>query len=107
MLVLCRACDVFRCWIADLGKGKVNFMRMIDCATDDERDVDLEELAQGDVFYDGGGVYVRSQTLNGHPRIVTEEGLLCTPGEIEYAFKMNGCVPKLARYQGVWAHDRV
>lgn len=31
-------------------------MRMIDCATDGERDVDLEDLAQGDVFYDDGGV---------------------------------------------------
>lgn len=31
-------------------------MRMIDCATDDEWDVDLAELAQGDVFYDDGGV---------------------------------------------------
>ena len=48
-------------------------MRMIDCATDDEWDVDLAvDLAQGDVFYDDGGVYVRSQTLNGHPRILTE-----------------------------------
>lgn len=37
-------------------KGEVDFMRMIDCATDDERNVDLEELAQGDVFYDEGGV---------------------------------------------------
>jgi len=82
-------------------------MRMIDCRTGDERDVNLEELAQGDVFYDEGGVYVRSQTLNGHPRIVTEMGLICSLGEIEYAFKMNGRVPKLARYQGVWAHDRV
>lgn len=82
-------------------------MRMIDCATDGEWDVDLEELAQGDVFYDDGGVYVRSQTLNGHPRIVNEMGLLCTLGEIEYAFKANGRVPKLVRYQGVWAHDGV
>lgn len=39
--------------------------------------------------------------------MVTEAGLLCTLGEIEYAFKMNGRVTKLARYQGVWAHDRV
>ena len=77
-------------------------MRMIDCATDDERDVDLADLAQGDVFYDDGGIYVRSQTLNGHPRILTEAGLLCPLGEIEHAFKMNGRVPKLARYQGVW-----
>ena len=82
-------------------------MRMIDCRTGDERDVDLADLAQGDVFSDEGGVYVRSQTLNGHPRIVTEVGLLCTPGEIEHAFKVNGRVPRLARYQGVWAHDRV
>lgn len=82
-------------------------MRMIDCATDDERDVDLAELAQGDVFYDDGGVYVRSQTLNGHPRIVTEMGLICTFGEIERAFKANGRIPKLARCQGVWGHDRV
>lgn len=77
-------------------------MRMIDCRTGGEWDVDLEELAQGDVFYDDGGVYVRSQTLNGHPSIVTEMGLICSLGEIEYAFKMNGRVPKLARYQGVW-----
>lgn len=82
-------------------------MRMIDCRTGDKRDVNLAELAQGDVFYDEGGVYVRSQTLNGHPRIVTEMGLLCTLGEIECAFKMNGRVPKLVRCQGVWAHDRV
>lgn len=67
----------------------------------------VSDLHQGDVFYDEGGVYVRSQTLNGHPRIVTEMGLICSLGEIEYAFKMNGRVPKLARYQGVWAHDRV
>ena len=79
-------------------------LRMIDCATGDERDVDLEELAQGDVFYDEGGVYVCSQTLNGHPRIVTESGLLCTLGEIEHAFKANGRVPKLVRCQGVWGH---
>lgn len=26
-------------------------MQMIDCRTGGERDVDLEELAQGDVFY--------------------------------------------------------
>lgn len=77
-------------------------MWMIDCATDDERDVDLAELAQGDVFYDDGGVYVLSQTLNGHPRIVTEMGLICTFGEIERAFKANGRIPKLARCQGVW-----
>lgn len=78
-------------------------MRMIDCATDDEWDVDLAvDLAQGDVFYDDGGVYVRSQTLNGHPRILTESGLLCTLGEIERAFKANGRVPKLVRCQGVW-----
>lgn len=81
-------------------------LRMIVCRAGGERDVDLAELAQGDVFYDEGGVYVRSQTLNGHPRIVTEMGLLCTLGEIERAFKANGRVPKLVRYQGVWAHDR-
>lgn len=80
-------------------------MRMIDCATDDEWDVDLaDDLAQGDVFYDEGGVYVRSQTLNGHPRIVTEMGLICTFGEIERAFKENGRVPRLVRCQGVWGH---
>lgn len=79
-------------------------MRMIDCRTGDEWDVDLADLAQGDVFYDEGGVYVRSQMLNGHPRIVTEAGLLCTFGEIEYAFKANGRIPKLVRYQGAWAH---
>ena len=79
-------------------------MRMIDCATDDEWDVDLAELAQGDVFYDEGGVYVRSQTLNGHPRIVTEMGLICSFGEIERAFKENGRVPRLVRCQGVWGH---
>ena len=80
-------------------------MRMVDCRTGGERDVDLEELAQGDVFYDGGGVYVRSQTLNGHPRIVSDIGLMCTiEEEIEYAFKANGRVPKLARCQGVWCH---
>lgn len=84
MLGSCLKCDGLRfCLIADLGKGKVNFMRMIDYRTGDERDVDLADLAQGDVFYDEGGVYVRSQTLNGHPRIVTEAGLLCTLGEIE------------------------
>ena len=80
-------------------------MRMIDCATDDEWDVDLaDDLAQGDVFYDEGGVYVRSQTVNGHPRIVTEMGLICSLGEIECAFKANGRVPKLVRCQGVWGH---
>lgn len=89
-------------------KGEVDFMRMIDCATDDEWDVDLaDDLAQGDVFYDDGGVYVRSQTLNGHPRIVTEMGLICSFEAIERAFKANGRVPKLVRYQGVWAHDGV
>lgn len=82
-------------------------MRMIDCATDDERDVNLEELAQGDVFYDDGGVYVRSQTVNGHPCIVSDMCLVCTVEEIEYAFKANGRVPRLVRYQGVWAHDCV
>lgn len=83
---------------------KVSFMRMVDCRTGDERDVDLEELAQGDAFYDEGGVYVRSQTLNGHPRIVTEMGLICSLGEIECVFKANGRVPKLVRCQGVWGH---
>ena len=43
----------------------------------------------------------RSQTLNGHPHIVTEMGLICSFGEIEYAFKANGRIPKLVRYQGV------
>ena len=76
-------------------------MQMIDCVTDDVWDVDLDELAQGDVFYDEGGVYVRSQTLNGHPRIVTEAGLICSFEEIERAFKANGRVPKLVRWQGV------
>lgn len=104
MLGLCRACDVFRCWIADRGKGKVNFMRMIDCATDDEWDVDLEELAQGDVFYDEGGTYMRSQTVNGHPLIVSDMGLMCTIEEIEHAFEANGRIPKLVRCQGVWGH---
>lgn len=79
-------------------------MRMIDCRAGDERDVDLAELAQGDVFYDEGGVYVRSQTLNGHPRIVTEMGLIYSLGEIERSFKMNGRIPKLVRCQGVWGH---
>ena len=50
---------------------------------------------------------MRAQTLNGHPRIVTEMGLICSLGEIERAFKANGRIPKLARYQEVWAHDRV
>ena len=31
-------------------------MRMIDYRTGGERDVDLDDLAQGDVFYDEGGV---------------------------------------------------
>lgn len=80
-------------------------MRMISFRTDEVREFDLvSDLHQGDMFYDDGGMYVRSQTLNGHPRVVTEVGLLCTLGEIEYAFKMNGRVPKLARYQGVWGH---
>lgn len=52
-------------------------------------------------------MYVRSQTLNGHPRIVTEMGLICSFEAIERAFKANGRVPKLVRYQGVWAHDGV
>lgn len=62
----------------------------------------VSDLHQGGVFYDEGGVYVCSQTLNGYPRIVTGAGLLCTLGEIEYAFKVNGRVPKLARCHGVW-----
>lgn len=82
-------------------------MRMIDCVAGGERDVDLAELEQGDVFYDDGGVYVRSQTLNGHPRIVTDAGLICSFEVIERAFKLNGRVPKLVRCQGAWAHDRV
>ena len=105
MLGSCLKCDGLRfCLIADLGKGKVNFMRMIDYRTGDERDVDLAALAQGDVFYDEGGVYVRSQTIYGYPRIVTEMGLICSLGEIERAFKANGRVPKLVRCQGVWGH---
>lgn len=81
---------------------------MVGFRTEEVTEYDLvSDLHQGDVFYDEGGVYVRSQTLNRHPRIVTEMGLICSLGEIEYAFKMNGRVPKLARYQGVWAHDRV
>lgn len=81
---------------------------MISFRTDEVREFDLvSDLHQGNVFYDDGGVYVRSQTLNGHPRIVTETGLICSFGEIEHAFKMNGRVPKLARYQGVWAYDCV
>lgn len=79
-------------------------MRMIDCRTGGERDVDLSELAQGDVFYDEGGVYVRAQILNRYPRIVTDAGLICSLGEIERAFKANGRVPKLVRCQGVWGH---
>lgn len=85
-------------------KGDVGFMRMIDCVTGDELDVDLAVLAQGDLFYDDGGVYVRSQILNRYPRIVTDAGLICSFEEIERAFKANGRVPKLVRYQGVWAH---
>ena len=81
---------------------------MVGFRTEEVTEYDLvSDLHQGDVFYDEGGVYVRSQTLNGHPRIVTEAGLLCTLGEIEYAFKMNGRTPRLVRYQGVWAHDCV
>jgi hypothetical protein len=79
-------------------------MWMIDCRTGGERDIDLSELTQGDVFYDEGGVYVRSQTVNGHPLIVSDMGLMCTIEEIEYAFKMNGRIPKLVRCQGVWGH---
>lgn len=81
---------------------------MVGFRTEEVTGYDLvSDLHQGDVFYDEGGVYVRSQTLNGHPCIVTEMGLICSLGEIEYAFKMNGRVPRLARYQGAWAHDRV
>ena len=50
---------------------------------------------------------MRAQILNRYPRIVTNAGLMCTIEEIEHAFKANGRVPKLARYQGAWAHDRV
>lgn len=81
---------------------------MVGFRTEEVTEYDLvSDLHQGDVFCDEGGVYLRSQTLNGHPRIVTEAGLLCTLGEIEHAFKANGRIPKLARYRGVWAHDRV
>jgi hypothetical protein len=81
---------------------------MVGFRTEEVTEYDLvSDLHQGDMFYDDGGVYVRPQTLNGHPRIVTEMGLICSFGEIERAFKANGRVPKLARYQGVWAHDRV
>lgn len=83
---------------------KVSFMRMVDCRTGDERNVDLADLAQGDVFYDEGGVYVRSQTIYGYPRILAEAGLLYTFDAIEHEFKLNGRVPKLARCQGVWGH---
>lgn len=79
-------------------------LRMIDCRTGGELDVDLADLVQGDVFYDEGGVYVRAQILNRYPRIVTDAGLICSFGEIERAFKANGRVPKLVRYQGVWGH---
>lgn len=80
-------------------------MQMIDCRTGGERDVDLEELAQGDVFYDEGGTYMRSQTVNGHPRIVSDMGLMCTIEEIEHAFKANGRVPKLVRHIGAWRFE--
>ena len=50
---------------------------------------------------------MRAQILNRYPRIVTNAGLMCTIEEIEYAFKLNGRVPRLVRCQGVWAHDRV
>lgn len=83
---------------------KVSFMRMVDCRTGDERDIDLAALAQGDVFYDEGGTYMRSQTVNGHPRIVSDMDLMCTIEEIEHAFKANGRIPKLVRCQGVWCH---
>lgn len=83
---------------------KVSFMRMVDCRTGDERNVDLADLAQGDVFYDEGGVYVRSQTIYGYPRILAEAGLLYTFDAIEHAFKANGRIQKLVRCQGVWGH---
>lgn len=35
-------------------------LRVIDCRTGGELDVDLADLVQGDVFYDEGGVYVRA-----------------------------------------------
>lgn len=77
---------------------------MISFRTDDVREFDLvSDLHQGDVFYDEGGVYVRSQTVNGHPLIVSDMGLMCTIEEIEHAFKMNGRVPKLVRCQGCGA----
>jgi hypothetical protein len=79
-------------------------MWMIDCRTGGKRDVDLEELAQGDVFYDESGTYMRSQTVNGRPRIVSDMCLVCTVEEIERAFRLNGRVPKLVRCQGAWGH---
>lgn len=79
-------------------------LRMIGCRTGGELDVDFAVLVQGDVFYDEGGVCVRSQALNGRPRIVTEMGLICSFGVIERAFRANGRVPKLARCRGVWGH---
>lgn len=84
---------------------KVSFMRMVDCRTGDERDVDLEELAQGDVFYDEGGTYMRSQTVRMVTRVSCLIWALCVLfEEIEHAFKANGRVPKLVRCQGVWGH---
>ena len=80
-------------------------MRMVGFRTEEVTEYDLvSDLHQGDVFYDEGGTYMRSQTVNGHPRIVSDMGLMCTIEEIEYAFKMNGRVPRLARCQGVWCH---
>lgn len=73
---------------------------MIDCRAGGERGVGLAELVQGDVFYDGGGVCVRSQVLSGRPRVVTEVGLICSFGEVERVFEANGRVPELVCYQG-------
>ena len=39
---------------------------MIDCRTGGERDVDLADLVQGDVFYDEGGVYARRGRVEQH-----------------------------------------
>lgn len=74
---------------------------MVGFRTEEVTEYDLvSDLHQGDVFYDEGGVYVRSQTLNGHPRIVTEMGLICSLGEIEYTFKMNGACPEVGALSG-------
>lgn len=78
---------------------------MVGFRTEEVTEYDLvSDLHQGDVFYDEGGTYMRSQTVNGHPRIVSDMGLMCTIEEIEHAFKANGRVPKLVRCQGVWGH---